>query len=539
MWTLASTAFRSSALAQPPSTSTDDHVVVIGAGIGGLAAGLALAARGMRVSVLERAPAPGGKLRALDLGGRAADAGPTVFTMAWVFEELFAEAGLRLADHLALRPVTTLARHGWPDGARLDLFADVGRSAEAIRAFAGAREAAGYEAFCARARQTFLALQDSFLRAEKPTPAGLARRQGLAGLASFLRTPPFASLWHVLGQHFSDPRLRQLFGRYATYCGSSPWLAPATLMLVAHVEQDGVWLVEGGMHRIAAVLAGLIERHGGALRCGAEVAEILVAGNRVCGVRLADGETIAAAHVVCNADCAALGAGLFGQAAARVVQPTPPGERSLSAVTWTMAAEATGFPLLRHSVFFGASYRAEFDAIFRDRRLPRDPTVYVCAQDRDDADGPPAASPERLLVLVNAPPVGETGPFPQAEFARCEQEMFEQLARAGLTLAPQATVVTTPAEWAQRFPATGGALYGRAVHGWQATFRRPAGRTALPGLYLAGGSVHPGAGVPTSALSGRIAANSLLSDRASMRRSHQAAMPGGTSMRSARTGTTR
>lgn len=539
MWTLPSTAFRRPTLAQPLPASTDDHVVVIGAGIGGLAAGLSLAAKGLGVTVLERGPAPGGKLRAIEVGGRPADAGPTVFTMAWVFEELFAEAGLKLAEHLALRPVTTLARHAWPDGARLDLFADVGRSAAAIRAFAGAADAAGYEAFCARARQTFLALQESFLRAEKPSPAGLARRQGFSGLKTFLRTPPFSALWSVLGQHFADPRLRQLFGRYATYCGSSPWLAPATLMLVAHVEQDGVWLVEGGMHRIATVLADLIARHGGSVRTGAEVAEILVAQNRVAGVRLADGETIAAAHVVCNADCAALGAGLFGRAAAQVVEPTPPGERSLSAVTWTMAAEAEGFPLLRHTVFFGGAYRAEFDAIFRDRRLPRDPTVYVCAQDRDDADGPPKASPERLLVLVNAPPVGETGPFPAAEFARCEQETFAQLSRAGLRLVPRETVVTTPAEWAQKFPATGGALYGRAVHGWQATFRRPAGRTALRGLYLAGGSVHPGAGVPTSALSGRIAAASLLSDRASMRRSHPVAMPGGTSTRSATRAATR
>lgn len=505
-------------------------MVVIGAGVAGLCAALLLAARGLAVTVCDRAAAPGGKMREVVVDGVPIDAGPTVFTMRWVFEEILAEAGARLADHLTLRPAALLARHAWPDGAVLDLHADRDRTAEAIGAFAGAAAARGFRAFAARARAVFEALDRPFLRAERPGPVGLAARTGPAGLRRLFGASPFVTLWQALADHFADPRLVQLFGRYATYCGASPFAAPATLMLIAHVEQEGVWLIEGGMHRLARTLAALAEARGARLRYGCEVAEILVEAGRAAGVRLADGERLPATAVVCAADHAALAAGLFGPAARAAVVEDGAAPRSLSAVSWTLRAEARGFPLIRHTVFFSADYAAEFRAL-ADGRLPPDPTVYVCAQDRDEAAAP--AGPERLFVLVNAPPVGDAGRPTPEEIARCQEATFARLARAGLAIAarPEAMVVTTPADFARLFPATGGALYGRAVHGWRAAFRRPGATTRLPGLILAGGSVHPGPGVPMAALSGRLAAAAVMRDLASMRRYRRAATPGGTSMR--------
>jgi 1-hydroxycarotenoid 3,4-desaturase len=302
-------------------------------------------------------------------------------------------------------------------------------------------------------------------------------------------------------------------------------------MLIAHVEQAGVWLVEGGMHGVARVLARLAEARGATFRYGTEATEILTERGRASGVRLATGERLGADAVVCNADVAALSAGLFGAAARRAVERGEDAVRSLSAVTWTLRARATGFPLPRHAVFFAPDYGAEFDAIFARGRLPAEPTVYVCAQDRDDAAAAPDG-PERLLVLVNAPPTGDRTPPSPQEIASCEQATFARLARAGLRLeAADRPIVTTPAEFARMFPATGGALYGRAVHGWRASFRRPGAATRLPGLVLAGGSVHPGPGVPMAAMSGRLAAAAVLADLASMRRSRRAATPGGMSMR--------
>jgi 1-hydroxycarotenoid 3,4-desaturase len=534
------------------------HVVVVGAGIGGLVAALELASRDLRVTLLERAAAPGGKMRQVVVGGRAMDAGPTVFTMRWVLDELLSDLGENLDRHLALQPASTLARHAWSSGATLDLFADVQASADAIGDFAGAREARGYLGFCRRARDIYAALERPYLRGSRPNPLSLLVRAGWRGLPQMARISPFATLWSALGQHFSDPRLRQLFGRYATYCGSSPFSAPATLMLVAHVEQAGVWQVQGGMHRVAACLAELAAQRGVRIRYGVHVDELLAQAGRIAGVRISGlndadvphasaqsadvhphrAEHITADAVVFNGDAAALRAGLLGPAAQGAMPRhrwVPGGRRSLSALTWNLLADTEGFDLQHHNVFLSDDYAREFDDLFQHARLPTEPTVYVCAQDRHDTAHAGKATAQRLLCLVNAPASGDAHAPTPKEMAECEQQTFQQLARCGLRLRyrTEHCLRTTPADFAAMFPATGGALYGQASHGWAASFTRPGSRTRLQGLYLAGGSTHPGPGVPMAVLSGRLAAASVLQDLSSVStaRFQLVVMPGGISTR--------
>ena len=502
------------------------RVVVIGGGVGGLVAALELACAGQNVTLLERAATPGGKLRELAVAGRRLDAGPTVFTMRWVFEAIFADAGAALSDHLTLQPASVLARHAWDADQRLDLFADLERSADAIGRFAGAAEARGFLAFSAEARRIYATLEAPFIRGARPTMGSLVREAGVLALWGIR---PFDTMWKALSQHFGDPRLRQLFGRYATYCGSSPFLAPATLMLVAHVERDGVWLVEGGMHRIAQALAGLAAARRATLRYGAEAAEVLLERGRVSGVRLAGGERIAAEAIVVNADAGAVAAGLLGPAVQGATPAVAAKDRSLSAITWATVARTEGFPLTRHNVFFSGDYAGEFRDLAADA-TPKQPTVYVCAQDRGDDDAA-QPGPEHLLCLINAPPTGDTKPPTATEIEQCADRSFRLLAQCGLHLTQEATETTTPEGFHWLFPGTGGALYGPAVHGATATFKRPGARTRVPGLYLAGGSTHPGAGVPMAALSGRLAAASLLADLGSTSRSRAAATPGGMSTR--------
>jgi 1-hydroxycarotenoid 3,4-desaturase len=510
-----------------------DRVLVVGAGIGGLVAALELASRGLDVTLLERAAAPGGKMRTVPVDGVAQDAGPTVLTMRWVFDELFAAIGEQLDSHLRLQPCPILARHAWRGGAVLDLHADAAATEDAIGRFAGAADARAYRAFCARSREVFETLDAPFLRAPRPNPLTLAARVGLRGLPALWRIAPFRSLWAELERRFRDPRLRQLFGRYATYCGASPFAAPATLMLVTHVERVGVWRVAGGMHRLAQCLADRAAAHGVRLRCGAAVRRLVVRGGRVAGAELEDGERLDADHLVFNGDAAALRAGLLGTDAQRALPAGRSPPRSLSAWTWHLHTPAEGFDLDHHNVFFSDDSRAEFDDLFARGRVPRQPTVYVCAQDAPAADAT-AAARRRLLCLINAPADGDRRvPDPQ-ELQRWQTTMLEQLAACGLQLHPPQGVATTgPADFAAMFPATGGALYGMAGHGWTATFRRPATRTRLPGLYQAGGSTHPGPGVPMAALSGRLAAAAVCADRAATSRStwFAAATPGGMSTR--------
>lgn len=508
------------------------RILVIGAGIGGLVSALLLAARGFEVTLIETAPSPGGKMREVAVAGRRLDAGPTVMTMRWVFDRILDEVGETLDDHVTLAPASVLARHAWSETERLDLFADRNASAEAIAALAGPAEGRNYLAFCAQARGLHDALKDAFMAREKPSLLGLVQHAGLGGLRQLWGASPFGTLWDALGQSFQDPRLRQLFGRYATYCGSSPFAAPATLMLVAHVEQEGVWLVEGGMHRLGLALADLARAKGARLRLGETVSEILVEGGRAAGVRLAGGETLRADAVISNADVNAIATGRFGRAAAPFATPTKPAERSLSALTFAAVAQTRGFPLHRHNVFFSRDYAAEFEAIFRRDRLPDEATIYVCAQDRDEAS-PAPPGPERLLILVNAPPCGDRPAFPPEEIETCLRRSLARMAQCGLeiTLERDAMLTMQPSDWEALFPATGGGLYGRSTHGAMASFNRPGSRSRLPRLYLTGGSVHPGPGVPMVALSGWLAAQSVVADLASMSRSRPAAMSGGMSTR--------
>jgi 1-hydroxycarotenoid 3,4-desaturase len=508
------------------------RVVVVGAGIGGLVSALLLANRGLAVTLVEKEPQVGGKMRQVAVDGVGIDSGPTVFTLRWVFEQILAEAGATWADLPPLTPLQVLARHAWAgpgEPAQLDLFADRARSAEAIGRFSGAAEARRFLGFCNEAARVYAALEAPYMRAQRPTFTGMVRGLGPRGLATLTRLGPMASLWHSLARHFYDPRLQQLFGRYATYCGASPWLAPATLMLIAQVEMDGVWQVQGGLHAVAQALARLAVARGATLRLNGGVEQILVRQGRACGVRLAGGEEIAADAVVFNGDANALAQGLLGAAARRAAPAVVRERRSLSALTWSLHAQAQGFPLVQHNVFFDTDYASEFDDIFRHRRLPRQGTVYVCAQDRGDAGLAPGHAG------VNAPADGDTRAFDAEETDPCEHRSLALLRRCGLSLTarPQQVVRTSPADFARLFPATGGALYGAATHGWMAAFRRPGAASRMPGLFLAGGSVHPGPGVPMAALSGRLAAATLMAHLDSTSRWRRVATSGGTSMASA------
>ncbi len=499
---------------QARNGSLGRRVAVVGAGISGLVAALLLARQGLAVVVLERAAEVGGKMRTVEVAGARVDAGPTVFTLRAIFDDIFASVGAELSEHVRLCPLDVLARHAWTGNERLDLYADRERSAAAIADFAGAAEARRYLQFCERARDIYQTLDRTFIRAQRVSgPVELARRVGLHRWAHLTRLQPFTTLWQALGKQFRDARLRQLFGRYATYCGSSPWLAPATLMLVAHVEQEGVWSIEGGMHSLARALQELAEKNGAKFQFNADVKSVDVSTDRIYAITLASGERCEVEALVMTCDVEAMAAGRFGAAVASAVPVTTKHARSLSAITWAMRARATGFPLVRHNVFFSDDYEAEFADIFKRDRVPTSPTVYVCAQDRDDRAAP-GDDTERLFALVNAPAIGDRHRYGAREIQDCRERAFSAFERCGLQIEQHddASIATTPTDFERLFPGSGGALYGRASHGWRSSFERPGVRTRVPNLYLAGASTHPGPGVPMVAVSGQLAALALLED---------------------------
>ncbi len=510
--------------AEPSIAGSPRSAVVIGAGIGGLSAALRLAHAGVSVDVVDMASGPGGKMRTRDSVAGPVDIGPTVMTMRHVFDELFEAVGARLSDHVTLHPDSILARHFWRDGSRLDLHADPETSAAAIRDFAGARGEAEFRAFSARARQLFEAFDAPVMQAPGPRLPHIAA-QVLRRPALIPATLPGLSLARSLELRFSDPRLRQLFGRYATYVGGSPYLSPAILGLIWHSEASGVWRVEGGMHRLAEAMHCLASARGVRFSFGAAVLEIETREGRGAGVRLADGRRIAADAVLFNGDPKALREGRLGDRARVAVPGRAVAPRSLSAFVWGFAAEPRGVELAHHNVFFCEDPRVEFGDLAAGH-MPRDATLYVCAQDRDGDRAP--EGPERFEIIMNGPP-GHRATDEDRD--TCRTRTFETLARMGLSFspAPATDALTTPADFDRAFPASDGSLYGRSPHGVTATFHRPGARTRMPGLYLCGGGTHPGAGIPMACLSGKHAAAAIMSDLASTSTFPRTATRGGMS----------
>ena len=469
--------------------------IIIGAGMGGLAAAIALSAAGEQVTVIERQKGPGGKLLPVLVHDFELDSGPTVMTMRWVFDELLALAGLGFDDCVAAEPLHTLARHYWTNGRSLDLFGNREQTRQAIGDFSGSAEAKGFSDFSDAAQKMHRALLKPFLKSQRPTPWGLTAAMPYSDL---MRINPFETLWSALGRFFKDQRLRQLFGRYATYCGSSPFEAPATLMLVADVEASGVWRLAGGMRTLAVALEHCARSLGATFHYNTEVNRVEITHGSVSAIIDSEGSRHVCQSVVVNADSAAVALGCFGPDIKHTVSIPKPRERSLSAITWCGKIKSQGVPLDHHTVFFSDSYQSEFRQLASGSA--DDPTVYICDQGEDNK-----------LVLINAVANGQEIP------KGIEEKVALRLAKSGLMLDFDKGhfIRRGPKEFASIYPATDGALYGRASHGWLATFLRPQARTKIPGLYLAGGSTHPGPGVPMAALSGMRAAEVLLSDRRS------------------------
>lgn len=490
-------------------------VIVIGAGVGGLSAAIRLAAAGRAVIVLDKNSHSGGKMSELCLSGESGayrfDTGPSVITMRPAFELLFRAAGRRMEDYLTLLPVEPLTRYFYPDGRRLDISRQIERTLAGIAAIEP-HDVEGYLAYLAYAARLYRITAPVFIFDRPPRLASL----GKVHPADWLKVDGLRSMQQAIESHVRSTELRQLLGRFATYVGASPYKAPATLNVIAHVElNQGVWYPQGGVYQIAVAFERLALEMSVNIRCGAEVEQIEVQDGRAVGVVLCGGERLAASAVLTNADAAIvyeklLPSGVVPPAAVRRLSNAEP---SCSGFILFLGVRGQHPELAHHNIFFSSDYQREFDEIFRQRRPPAESTIYVAITSKaTPSDAPPGC--ENWFVLVNAPALSQGWDW-EKEKAAYRAQVLGLLAQRGFDLGAKIEneETWTPLEIAQQSAAWRGALYGASSNSRWAAFRRPHNRDPhVQGLYFAGGTVHPGGGVPMATLSGQAAANLLLED---------------------------
>lgn len=475
------------------------RAVIIGGGLGGLATALRLAASGWNVSVCEQGESFGGKMNSWSERGYRFDTGPSLITMPWVFEELFETAGSRLQDHVELLQLNPLAEYVYADGARFTYTASLPDWLATVRALEP-RDVDGFFKFMQLGARLFEISRETFLR-RRPLDWPRARDVGL------LRHLPIRYGWgnyhRTVAAHFRSPHLQQLYDRYPTYVGSSPYAAPATLAVIPYLEYAfGGWFARGGLYRIVEGLLDLAAAAGVGLLLRARVERIEHKDRRVTGVQLADGARLPAEVVVMNGD-ASDGPRLLGEADNRGL---PPSQRSLSGLVILLGLRRTLPGLQRHSIFFSADYRREFAQLFDERRFPDDPTVYVNAPSRSDRSLI-SGEGETLFIMANAP-ANDDDPWNEEQVSEARRRVFARLRRSGFPEIEADIAVSdvwTPLRIARSYSMPGGAIYGTHSHGWRRAFLRTPNKSArYAGLYYVGGSAHPGGGTPTVLLSARI-----------------------------------
>jgi phytoene desaturase len=473
--------------------------IIVGGGLGGLALALRLRAAGWQVTILEHKATLGGKMNRFSERGFRFDTGPSLITMPHVFAELFAAAGERMEDHLAFERVDPHAEYVFPDGVRIRCPDDVGQWIQTIRAIEP-RDAAGFEKFWRLGARLYQLSERTFFA------RGIYAPPRLRDLAMVARIPlrlGWGNYARAVESLFRSPHLRQIYNRFPTYVGSSPYLCPATLLVIPYIEHRfGAWYVRGGLYRIVESLASLACGRGIEIRTSARVTAIDTHAGRVTGVHLESGERIAAQAVAMNGDAATLRA-LLGNGAVR-----ENGKRSLSGLVMLFGIRRLLENVCHHTVLFSRDYQAEFDDLFVRREFPRDPTVYVSVPSIADR----SIAPENcdcVFAMANAP----AGPVKPESFETVRHRVLERLQSGGFPDLQNLAVVCdiwTPERFAGDYLCPGGAIYGEASHDWRGAFLRPSNKDRrIRGLFRVGGSSHPGGGTPTVLMSARITADAM------------------------------
>ncbi len=496
---------------------TMSKVIVIGAGVGGLSTAARLAKAGHFVEIYEASDRVGGKCRTEWIGDYAFDTGPSLLTLPAVYRDLFLKTGKRIEHILKLDPVDPAFDYNFSDGTQLTFpnLSLPGICAE-IENKLGKKSADQWHNLMQRAEHMWDVARTPFVESELQSLYQLVKRRGF--LADLKLIAPLTSLRTLTKKYTTDPYLKMIIDRYATYSGSDPRRVPAVLLTIAFVESSfGAWHIQGGIGGLATALADRCTELGVKIHLGSEVTSIESTAGKVTGVALGNLK-IDADFVVANADAEYV----YNKLISKDVRAVDSERKRLKKAGKSLA----GFSLLlgldnskllgkprkmaHHNIFFPKNYDAEFDQIFKDRTSVTDPTIYICAP--NDPLMVKGENKEAWFVLVNAPRHEPSNGFDWSkEPERYAQQLISKLDELGLDVTPRLDVMEfrTPLDLENSVMAPGGSIYGTSSNGARSAFLRAKNRSPLENLFCVGGSAHPGGGLPMVGLSAEIVAEAI------------------------------
>jgi phytoene desaturase len=484
-------------------------VSIVGAGLGGLAAAIRLAKAGFKVTVFEKNAQAGGKMSEYQQGKYRFDTGPSLLTMSFVVDELFHYAGFKREDFLDFVPIEPICRYFFPDGSIFDAYDKSEKMIESLKKFAPAEtnHFLNYMKYC---EELYNIAGEVFLYTPIRELRKIFKPENFPLFLKLHRLDAWRTVYESLKTFFRDERLIQLFARYTTYNGSDPYRAPATLNIIPYVEYNlGAYYIKGGMYRLVDALLTLCEKVGVQIKTTATVRKIWHEDAHIKGLFLHN-ERVESDFVLCNSDVVTTFETLidgFDDRKRKLKKLEP----SLSGMVFLWNVNKSFSQLAHHNIFFSENYQREFLQMFRDRAPAEDPTVYVAITSRTDRSHAPEGC-ENWFVLVNMPYLDSRQKWP--EFIKwVRQQVLGKLQYHGHNVKPHIVdeSIFTPETFAQFYGANRGSIYGLSSNSRFSTFLRPPNRDRdIKGLYFAGGSTHPGGGIPLVLLSGKLAAELIM-----------------------------
>ncbi len=490
-----------------------NEIIIIGAGIGGLSAACRLAKEGFSVTILEKNKTIGGKVNFVEADGYKFDTGASLLTMRHVLEDLFEFLGRDIKNYLDIVPLEPICRYFWSDGTIFDASTDLQKTENEI-AKLEPNDVENFHKYLTDAKQKYEIAEKTFLS------------HSLNDLPKFLRPKYLKDLLAIsslktLDKHnknyFQSAKLRQLFNRFATYNGSSPYQTPATFALIPYVEFGlGAWYVKGGMYEIPRSLEKLAKELGVTIYTESEVEKIEIEDGKAVGVCVG-GEVFSCDFVVANSDAIETYRTLIDKKARKSFSDKKLNkiEPSCSGFVLLLGTKKQFPNLAHHNIFFSDDYKAEFDAIFKQKRPAMNPTIYVCAASKTDETQSPKNC-ENLFILVNAPYTSSATNW-QNEAKSYRDLIIEKLERFGLEDLENSIEfeqIITPEDFEKKYAANRGSIYGVSSNGIFSAFLRPPNKSKdIENLYFVGGATHPGGGIPLVLLSGKMASDLILRNR--------------------------